>query len=163
MEFHGVKFVCTPCKKEFKWKQSFVRHSLECRNAIAVYTCNQCDYFSFRKYNLQRHNLDQHTGNPVPSLDEATEKPVPSTHMCANENFPCIFLGGEKSVIAFNVGSKVTRLGSLSLPFEVKGLTCHNDFLIVIGSLECHIKSITLNNDSIHFGDKATISIDSSV
>ena len=106
MECHNISFKCVPCNRKFKWKRSFVRHSRECRNASPIYNCSKCDFFSFRKFSLERHTVDIHDGKKTEKVDNAMERSAERTHMSSSQEFSCLFIGGDKKIYAYRFNDK---------------------------------------------------------
>ena len=167
MECHNISFKCVPCNRKFKWKRSFVRHSRECRNASPIYNCSKCDFFSFRKFSLERHTVDIHDGKKTEKVDNAMERSAERTHMSSSQEFSCLFIGGDKKIYAYrfndNNKSKPKVIATFDCAFVIEGIDCVNDMLVIIGGNMCVVKTISHNEDKISLEDKETISLTSKV
>ena len=60
LENHTILYTCPDCNIQLKTKFRFTRHVLKCRGAGKKFECNQCQYSSYQKTNLEKHVKSQH-------------------------------------------------------------------------------------------------------
>ena len=160
MESHNNGYSCIPCRKKFKWKQSFVRHSKECKNASPIYTCDECDYFSFRKYVLHNHRLDQHEGNKTPDLEDTRQSQVHPTYICGSDQFSCLFIGGGKivNIYGFDENANLKYLHSYNSPLNIEGIACSGNMLAILGGDKSFVQKLIADSVQISLEDKEVLS-----
>ena len=83
-------------------------HLLECRKTGKLFECEQCDYVSYRKAQVEKHFIEQHHEKTYQASD-LSEKEVPKTILCNTEDSKFAIISSGKKV-TFSVGMKIIAM-----------------------------------------------------
>ena len=148
-------FSCPKCNKQFKLKQTYVRHALECKGTAKTFSCTKCDYSSFRKSDLQNH-----------IMKHSEEKPIDDTYLCSIPQFHAIAIGGgmKLSFYLMDISSSKLKLsGKLETNFKIEQIECLESMLSITGSQEVSLMKIEVNNGIFSFAEVKRIYSDSKI
>ena len=153
VECHSTSFECPDCKTSFNIKSNYVRHLLECRKVAKVYDCKECNYTSFRKLNVELHEIQQHKSDNFVCDENVKEKEPPVTLVSSLKNYETIVFASGPLLKLFSIDnecvSSLKSIGTINSSFEINHLESEGDHILISGDKNCKLCFFSNENESL--------------
>ena len=131
--------------KKFNRKHDYVRHLMDCRKVGKQYECEKCNYVSYRKDNVDRHNHEQRLNPCSVNYSNLSEKKIGKTVICNALKNRLLIIGGGKILKVFSTEEQycasIKCYGTKEFDFDIGAIESFDNNLIIIGEKDCMFES----------------------